>query len=248
MHNRKNLANDGTQAPWWLRRGFLFAGAGVVVIVVLLVFLLTTGDDAQVTAPQQPATSPAPGATGHPGPTDEGPTDVPTATPDGIRWEIFGGTGLAGVALPVSEAAGPRQITGSTATGYAHTPLGALLATSQIPVRKLMAPDWKAVVAQQVMPGPGRDAYQVARAQVTDTAVTPGQLGQLAGFKFVNYTPETATIQLVSRFANGGLQMTTITVAWSQGDWKEVLQPDGSDSPNAQNANNQTGYIQWGGV
>lgn len=242
---------DQQNAPFWARRGFLFAAAGVVLVVVLLVVVLvTTGTNG---APETGSTAqPAPGlsSTASPAPpvVDEGPTTVPTSTPAGIRWELYGGSGMTGVALPISAQAGPRQVTPSTATGYAHTPLGALLAASNIPFRKLLAPAWQDVVNNQIVPGPGRDAYAAARAKLTDPSVAPGQLGQLAAFKFVNYSDATATIQLISQFTSGTKQLATITVQWSGGDWKEVLQPNGADSPTTQKVADLIGYVPWGGV
>uniref|UniRef100_UPI003F491D07 hypothetical protein n=1 Tax=Amycolatopsis sp. CA-151526 TaxID=3239921 RepID=UPI003F491D07 len=249
----KEQANpfDAQVGPWWTRRGFLFgaAGGGLLLVLVVVVLVTTGGSPGSPAAIPPPVSShgAGPGSTANT-PVDEGPTDVPTSTPPDVRWEVYGGSSVSGVALPVSEKAGPHHIGASTATGYAHTPTGALLAASQIPVRKLLAPRWQDVVAQQVVPGPGRDAFAKARAQITDASVQPGQLGQLAGMKFVNYTSNTATIQLVSRFSNGKMQIATVTVQWSDGDWKEVLQPDGSDSPSAQGVSDLMGFIPWGGV
>ncbi|WP_158013636.1 hypothetical protein [Carbonactinospora thermoautotrophica] len=152
------------------------------------------------------------------------------------------------VAVPSSPTAGPAVVDGDVARCYAHTPTGALLAAWQIGIRYLVADDWRTVVAQQVMPGPGRDTYVRLRAQVTANSDQPGQYGQVAGFKFVTYTPQVAVIQLVSRFPTGSLQVITATVVWSDGDWKLQLQPDGSVSPSAQHVPSLAGFVVWGGV
>lgn len=229
----------------WTRPGFLLAGGFAVLVVVLLVavLVLTSGDEPEA-GPQPPA-APAPSgeAPSASSPRDVGPTTVPTSPPENVRWQLY-----HTVALPFSEQAGPYEAGRSTATGYAHTPTGALLAAAQIPIRKLVAPDWRSVVEQQIVAGPGREAFTQARAEVSGAEVTPGQFGQYAGFKFVNYTPDTATIQFVTRFVSGQMQATTITVQWSQGDWKLVLQPDGGDSPTAQPVSDLTGYVAWGGM
>jgi len=239
MTNQKKA--DG-RSPW-TRPGFLFGGAFVVLILVLgVVLVVTTSDDpadsTPTAQPAPPAGDPAPAP-----PADEGPTTVPTSAPPGVRWELF-----QTVALPYSAKAGPRQVDTSVAAGYAHTPTGALLAASHIPVRKLLAPNWQQVVERQVMPGPGRDAFAAARATITDATPAAGQLGQFAGFRFVNYSPDTATVQLVNRFVSGRMQVTTITVQWDGTDWRLALQPDGSDSPSAQKIDSVVGYIEWGGV
>jgi hypothetical protein len=210
--------------------------------LLVAVLVVTSGGDSGQPNAQNPA--PTPGGTVAPSSTvDPGPVTVPSAAPQNVTWQLY-----HTVALPFSSQAGPYQGGDSTATGYAHTPTGALLAAAQLPIRKLVAPDWQAVVTQQIVPGPGRDAYLAARAKVTDAAVTPGQFGQFAGFTFVNYAPGMATIQFVNRFVSGRLQATTITVQWAEGDWKLVLQPDGGDSPTAQPVPDLTGYVPWGGI
>lgn len=238
-------SNGNAPRSPWTRPGFMLAGGFAVLIVVLMVVVLvmTSGGGDQGTdqagAGPTPSAAPAPDSAG----PDQGPTTVPTALPDNVTWRLY-----HTIALPYSSQAGPYEVTPSTATGYAHTPTGALMAAAQIPIRKLVAPDWRAVVKQQIVPGPGRDAYIEAREIVTDTSTSPGQFGQIAGFKFVNYSPQTATIQFVSRFVSGTMQVTTSTVQWQDGDWKLVLQPDGSDSPTAQRVQSLSGYIPWGGI
>ncbi len=83
---------------------------------------------------------------------------------------------------------------------------------------------------------------------MTTTEVAPGTYGQIAGFRFVTYTPDVAVIQFVTRFRNGNLQVTTTTVRWLSGDWKQQLQPDGSESPTAQSVSSLAGFVPWGGL
>lgn len=230
---------DGNQP--WARTGFLLAGGFVVALVVMLIAVLaTTGQEDNTSRPASPAAAPAEQAR----PAAQDSTEIPTAPPAGVRWELH-----RSIALPFHETAGPRSITGSVASGYAHTPTGALMAAAHIPVRKLVGPDWQAVLDQQVEPGPGREAYAQARAQVSNALPPPGELGQIAAFKFVNYSPDLATIQFVSRFAaTGSMQVVTTTVVWRDGDWRLVLQPDGGESPSAQAVHSLTGFVPWGGV
>ncbi len=77
---------------------------------------------------------------------------------------------------------------------------------------------------------------------------TPGTYLQTAGYQFVTYTPQTAVIQLVSQGASSNYQVVTNTVEWIGGDWKLVLQANGSTSPNAQSVSSMAGFIVWGGV
>jgi hypothetical protein len=236
---------ENEKSPW-MRAGFLSAAAFVVLVVVLLVVVLTshggTHDPQGVSAPV-PTTTDSPAPASSPPTTEVGPTTVPTAPPDDVTWTLY-----RTVALPVSRTAGPRDTSDDSASGYAHTPTGALLAAANIPVRKLISPGWREIVEHQVVPGQGRDAFIAARSRVTDETPQPGQLGQIAGFRIVNYTANLATVQIVTRFVSAKIQLTTVTVSWDGGDWRLVLQPDGADSANAQALQSLTGFTEWGGV
>lgn len=214
----------------------ILAGAvGVLLLVLLVAVLVTTGG-----SDQKPSSAPAPAPSAPPGGGDAGSTEIPQSAPPGVSWQLY-----HTVALPVSQTAGPRQITDSTATGYAHTPTGALLAGAQIQYRQLLAPNWQQVSSQQVMPGPGRDAFMQARSQMGSVEPAPGELAQISGFRFINYSPGMATIQYVSRTVAGAQTVTTSTVQWDGGDWKLVL-PAGPST--AQPLTSMAGVSPWGGV
>lgn len=243
----------------FLRPAFLAAAAAVVVIAALGAWLGISGGGSH--APSTSAGHHTPPMGSHaaaPGPTPSASAppvtkgchlsasnqQVPTTAPAGVTWRLY-----QTVALPFSQSAGPAIVTGDIARCYAHTPTGALLAEVQISVRYLIAPQWRKVVQAQVVPGPGRTAYVHARAQVNSQAGNrPGQYGQVAAFKFVTHTPQTAVVQLVTKFSDGHMQMTTNTMEWRQGDWELVLQPDGSDSPTVQPVTSLSGFAPWGGV
>jgi hypothetical protein len=244
------------------RPAFVVAAALIVLAVIAGIIVATrhtggatsgagaSASGGQPSTPTHPAgttQAASPGATSagasgcHPTGTDQ---TVPTSAPAGVSWNI-----VATVALPSSPADGPGVIDGDVARCYSHTPNGALLAAAQIGVRYLIAPGWLAVVDQQVMPGAGRDTYISERRQPAASGTEPaGSYGQFAGFKFVTYTPANAVVQLVTSFSDGTMQVAVVTVDWSGGDWKLVLQPDGSTSPNAQQISNLDGFIPWAGV
>ncbi|MGH3631145.1 MAG: hypothetical protein ACRDRL_27340 [Sciscionella sp.] len=224
------------------RTSLLLAGVflGLVVLAGLMVALFGGGHSTQNTPP--PASS-SPGAIAPPGAQLD--QTVPTSPPASVRWELY-----QRVALPYSATAGPQTIDGAVARGYAHTPTGALIAAFQIGARELLSPgdSWRQVVQQQVVPGPGRDRYTQVRSQVTTDGPPDPRLTQIAGFRFVTYTPEIAVIQVVSKSNSGALQITTATVQWVDDDWKQVLQPDGSESPTVQAIPDLTGMVAWSGV
>jgi hypothetical protein len=199
---------------------------------------------ATLVTPSATATTPTPApATSSAAPSAPPVTTVPTAPPPNVTWNLF-----QGVALPSSSTDGPTKNSGPVYAGYSHTPTGALLAAAQLVRRYLLTPGtgWRQVVDQQVLPGPGRDEYIAARAS-TNVSGGADQFGQTAGFKFVTYSPEVAVVQFINKFA-ADYEVTTDTVEWSGGDWKLQLQPDGGDSPSAQQVANLAGYIPWSGV
>lgn len=232
------------------RTGWLIAAAfAVIVVIAAAVVIAVHGGSGTAAAPRPRRTAAAsPSATA---PASTGACSlpgtaraVPAAAPPGVSWHIYDT-----VALPFSPAAGPQVVTGDVARCYAHTPDGALLAAVQIAVRYVLAPGWRAVLAQQVVPGPGASAYAALRAQDPSVNTTqPGQYGQIAGFQFVTYTPAVAVMQIVSRLPGGALQMTTMTTQWSGTDWRLALHADGTPGGNVQQLSSLDGFIPWGGV
>jgi hypothetical protein len=222
----------------------LLAGVflGLVMLAGLVVALFGGGHG---TEHSPAAAAPRPAAPAPP----ESPLDqtIPTSPPADVQWQLY-----QREALPYSATAGPRIIDGAVARGYAHTPTGALIAAVQIGARKLLSlgDSWRQVVDQQVIPDPGRDRFVQLRSQITVTPDEPPdpRMGQTAGFRFVTYTPDIAVIQFATKFSDGHMQVTTSTVRWSEGDWKELLQPDGSESPTAQAIPDLTGFVAWSGI
>lgn len=166
---------------------------------------------------------------------------IPTTAPAGVTWDIY-----ETVALPYSRAAGPEYVNGGVARCYAHDPVGALIADVQIGSRYLISPAWRAVVASQVVPGPGAKVYSAERPTVSSNA-NAGDYCQVAGFSVLSYTSQRAQIEAVSR-CGSLLQATTSVVEWSGTDWRLTLQPDGGESPAATQIANLTGFVPWGGV
>lgn len=227
------------------KRWTWFAAAAVVVLAAagLLVVLLGGGDEQADPAapPAQPAAPPAAPSTPE-GP--EGDQALPTSAPP-VRWEL-----LQQVAVPFSAEAGPREATGPVARDFQRSPVGALLAAWQIDTRRMLTPGegWRTVTDQQIADGPGKDAFLRARSQVNDPSMSSEELAQLAGFRFVTYTPDSATIQLASKSNDGALIGTTVTVRWIDGDWRLELQPNGASSPTATPLQDLTYYTPFAGV
>lgn len=187
------------------------------------------------------------------------PTAVPTEPPAGTSWQLY-----ETIALPVVAGAGPTQITdgGAIATGYAHTPVGALVALANESIRVGAAPNstWRKAAMAMVAPGPGLAAWVKVRAAnpyppggsaaSAGSDGAGGAYGQVAGFQFVSYTPTDAAIQLITTAAAGGSGYNVAAghVTWSGGDWKVVLNSDGSSETNVAHADSTAGFIAWKGI
>jgi hypothetical protein len=246
-------ANTDLAGP---RPGTVAAGAVAVVILVGAGAVALSGAGTSSSAPAATLTGLVAPATPLPAPgVDRAPTPVPSPRSAGaadeepllvapqVDWQLF-----AGVALPYSATAGPLQIDGPVYSGYERSQTGALIAAVQIANRYLFTAGelWRQVVERQVLPGVGRQVFIRNRAgAVADDP--PGTYGQAAGFRFVAFTPDVASIQLVSRFpTTGNLQLVTVTVRWVDGDWRLQLQPDGGTSPTAQAVPDLDGFVVWG--
>ncbi len=212
-----------------------------------LILAFTHGSDPAHTRPaasaaHAPLPSPQPdlGDTNSPGPTA---TTIPRVDLAGLRWVGFGG-----LLLPVSPAGGPRDMRGRLASGFARTPLGALLAAVNIGVRAnaqwgpaIFGPTIRHQVTGQDAPvllASCQDAYEQARQQA---GLPPGQpLGRAyvveEAFRWETYSPGDAVVDIVS--AGPGDQGSTVRAAtriellWRGGDWR-VVAPAGGDWGNA---------------
>jgi hypothetical protein len=230
--------------PPWTRPAYV--ASAVVVLLVFLVglcALATRGDDPEETPElqSQPSASPSivDGAKGPAG----GPTTVPTSPPQ-VRWQLFGQ-----VALPYSDTAGPAHVTQSTASGFAHTPTGALVAAAHIVTRAGSSAGrvaWQPTVTQQMVPGKDRDALLKGLELESPLPGEPGELAQLIGFRFVTYTGDTAIIGLVWRAGPGVFVVSTVTLQWLDDDWRLVAPPNGNWQNLSQRAMDLNGIVQWG--
>jgi hypothetical protein len=107
------------------------------------------------------------------------------------------------------------------------------------------------VATAQLVPGPGRDAL-IHLAQQALAAAPPGEPGyapsQVAGYKFVSYTPTAAVLAIVYRAHTGALTVSDTTVMWDSGDWKIAVLPDGSLGPPAVTIPSIAGFTQFEGA
>jgi hypothetical protein len=196
---------------------------------------------------------PAPAAAVSP---SAGPAQVRRTDLAALGWTDFGG-----IELPVSGSAGPHDVRGGLAWGFADTPLGALLAAVNIGVRanaqwgpgifgptirdQVTGPDASTLLAacqasyDQAIRGTGVPAGEpLGRAYVAEEA-----------FRWVTYTPVDAAVDIVS--AGPGDQGTTvravtrIEVEWSGTDWQVIAPPDGDWGNSAAPLTSLTGFTRF---
>lgn len=255
------MASDGYEQRGFWGRSTITAGIVLLAVLIAAIALIVVevggGSGGSHTAASKPRNTPSssPGGSSATTTTATG-TDtscslppgnqaVPGYTPAGITWRIY-----QTIALPYSPTYGPQYVNGDIARCYAHDPTGALIAATQLSARIVASPSTD-VAKQQVVPGPGRAAFIAKDSQALKSQQggnTPGSFAQFAGFKYVTYTPATAVVELVTEGTNGAYQADAVTVAWANGDWELVLQPDGSTSPNAFPVTSLAGFAGWAGV
>jgi hypothetical protein len=234
-----------------VRRLILPAAAVAAILLGAGLALALTGPPASrspaATAPASPA-----------GSGSASQAQVPRVSLASVRW-----SGFYGVELPVSAQAGPYDTRGGVATGFAHTPLGALLAAVNIGVRAnaQWGPQIFGAVIRGQVTGPDAAALlagcQAAYAQAAQSeGVTGGQpLGTAdvteQAFRWITYTPAAAILDLVSAGpgANGGTVRASVQmeVVWDGGEWKVVAPPGGDWGNSAAELSSLTGYTAFPG-
>ena len=231
------------------RRAWLAAAAVIVVAGAGLAMALTSGGASSPRPGRSPSAPPAAGSSG---------PQLPRVSLAGLRWN-----GYHGVQLPSSPAAGPRDTSGGLASGYADTPLGALLAALNIAVRanaqwgpevfvptigdQVTGPDAAALLAScQADYGQASQAAHITGGQPLGNAYVTEE-----AFRWVAWTPGDATVDLVS--AGPGSQgvtvraSTRVEVVWQGGDWRVVAPPGGDWGNAAARLTSLTGYTIFPG-
>jgi hypothetical protein len=238
------------------RRVILPAAAVAAILLGAGLAFALAGRPPTSRAPAAAATAPAsPAGTAGSG---QGQPQVPRVSLASVRW-----SGFYGVELPVSAQAGPFDTRGGTAAGFAHTPLGALLAAVNIGVRAnaQWGPRIFGAVIRGQVTGPDAAALLAGCQAAYDQAAQSGQVtgGQPLGtvdvteqaFRWITYTPAAAILDLVSAGpgSNGATVRASVQmeVVWDGGDWKVVAPPGGDWGNSAAELSSLAGYTAFPG-
>ncbi|MGW5224541.1 hypothetical protein ACWEP5_06265 [Nocardia niigatensis] len=144
----------------------------------------------------------------------------PARAPADVHWENY-----QGVQLPIGSHDGPSKL-GATAAGFSHTPQGAALAAINHSTRLSLAPDgaWPQVAAISLIPGPAKDSWVLARAQVSITApANPTVAPRITAYKLTAYAPDRADLTVYATYSDGSITATAETVLWVSEDWRLLL-------------------------
>lgn len=188
------------RSPWiWV------AGIGVVMVVIMAIGVAVsssvgrddTADD-DVTRPV--ATEPAEVNFGQ------------------LRWEQVGRT-----ELPFSDTAGPRTLDGVSASGFAHTEAGAILAAWQIPARLSLLAGTDGIYREQVL-GTSEDIAQFKKAAAElQATLDPDQTVPrvIAWRPHRPYDEQTASYDFaLPGETPSAVQLVRFSVVWIGGDWR----------------------------
>lgn len=157
-------------------------------------------------------------------PAPSGPASTNLTTPPRqLEWKL-----IDGVRLPYSKTDGPARIVGPLATGYSHTPQGAVVAAWQISTRMLTVPDYEQVLGTQCL-GSEADRTQVRNGVTAVRSLSSDQFAahfaQPIAYKFVAYGPYFAHLYFATPSPQGGYDFAGRAVVWSDRlqDWQYQL-------------------------
>ncbi|ADB35981.1 hypothetical protein Kfla_6993 [Kribbella flavida DSM 17836] len=268
--------DDGTAAgsPWESRGVVASAIVLGAVAVCAAVWLVVGGSDDPSTQPAPTATPTLAGPTDDPtdesteppatpDPTASTPTApvrpsgvggcrtknpdqrIPREAPSAVSWQFE-----TNMLIPLQRQGGPAL---EDANGlrhcFAHSPTGAVLA-AMVTLGQIRNPELtEAVLRNRIAPGPGR-TRALAATRTSPTPRNTGQTSQFAGFKVVDYLPNRAIVSVAVRLDSQKVAGLPVTLLWTGGDWKLVLQADGSFNGEVAPDVLQSleGYVRFGGA
>jgi hypothetical protein len=233
----------------------LLAAAVVIVSLGAALVLALTGRLRDGHGPNPAPRRPTPVPVGAPG---TAAPQIPHVDLAGLRWGEF-----HGVELPSSPIAGPHDTNGGLASGFADTPLGALLAALNIGVRAnaqwgpaIFGPTIRDQVTGADAPALLADCQSAYSQASQATPVTGGQPLDNAyvteeAFRWVVYTPADATVDLVSAGPGGQDEtvraVTRVEVIWDGRDWRVIAPPGGDWGNSADQLTSLDGYTTFPG-
>jgi hypothetical protein len=169
-----------------------------------------------------------------------------TNAPPAVTWQFDGE-----MLIPLQVAGGPAATKpNGVKYCFAHSPTGAVLAAmvllGQVRNRSIAI----SVLNERVVAGVGR-TRAIATAKADMATPEDGGGVQFAGFKVIDYAPDgsRAIIQIAAQLGDQGVGALLVTMQWSHGDWRAVLQADGSFNGSVEPdiLSSLSGYVRFSG-
>lgn len=231
---------------FWRQRGWQLSAAFLLLSLVgsLAAFLFSSDDSAMTGVGDSTAGVVDVQSQRSPCPTDDAQTSGTTqqlTKPPTVKWM------KVGIAMvPTTPTDGPMSMDGPVWSCYSHTPIGAAVAAHVI-LAHMSDSDWRDVAARQLVPGPGRNAFVAGRSFVTNADAPGHAAATYAGFTVSSYQSDSATVWMLLKQPQGQLAATSVSMRWTDGDWKVAPRTDGSlYSPLDETVNSTAGFIMWG--
>jgi hypothetical protein len=268
-------AGDAESISPWESTGFVASAIVIGAVVVCLVVWLLLGGRGGGTPSTQPTATPSvveptdettdepteppatpgePTATATPPPLNNGRggckskspnQSIPRVAPASVSWQFE-----TDMLIPLQEQGGPAA---TYANGvrycFAHSPTGAVLA-AMVTLGQIRNPHLtEAVLRTRIAPGAGL-TRALREVRSTPTPRGEGDTSQFTGFKVIDYEPTKAIISIAVQIDPQSVAALPMTLLWLKGDWKVVLQPDGSFNGEVAPDVLQSlqGYVRFGGA
>lgn len=192
----------------------VIAGVGVLLVLLLIVLIprggsgssASGGSSASAGAEQQLSRATSSVAAGSCGAGASDDDSVMDAAPKGTSWV----TTDAGWIGPVSKTAGP-MVNSPIRSCFEHSAEGALYAAVWASIEINEAPE----AYMPTVVGPGAEAARQNRKGDTKTRTVT----RVAGYRYVSYTPERATVRVLFQIPSGAYRSWDVVMEWHDGDW-----------------------------
>ena len=265
---------DAESASPWDNTGFVASAIVIGAVVVCLVVWLILGGRGGNTPSTQPTTTPSvveptdqptdepseppatpeqPTATATPPALNNGggcksktpDQSIPRVAPSSVSWQFE-----TDMLIPLQEQGGPASTFASGVRYcFAHSPTGAVLA-AMVTLGQIRNPRLtEAVLRTRIAPGAGL-TRALREVRSTPTPRGENDSSQFTGFKVIDYAPTKAIVSIAVQIDPQSVAALPMTLLWLKGDWKVVLQPDGSFNGDVAPDVLQSlqGYVRFGGA
>ena len=250
-HPEEQTAEQAKRAPWILLAFLALLIIVAVGVWALRVFWFEPSQTAEP-KPQPTSSSSATEAPSAPVPDDactldNTARDISTTPPDATQWVIE-----RWAALPVVEGAGPCTARDGYRVGFAHTQVGALLATYHYFVHadpSTAGGETRAIAEYGLVDGPLKNQI-LKRIDDVLNGVEPRHTDadmakvSLRGYQ-ITYEGDTAVVVLLASSTDGSvLSAGTFKLVWQDGDWR--VDPASGDSLEASTTNvRASDFVSW---